>query len=305
MIEPFEYKGFFWLPEDSSEKIYGILKYEPEEGTTLDLIGSFPLQQDRFNIILGNIESNNINEYLNVTLYNSFVTQRKFKFPPRGTSKIFANFVLIGPEHLDEIESLKFQEAIIYLKHFDEWINESNCFKIINEKEEITIKYNLPKEREITIKKGFILKIKPTVVRPSNEIFQKEAKIIQQIKCVFSYSSEKKFEDILNDIGHFEQFLTLCSQRPTQPIEFYLLKRDTEGNFNKKFDVYHQVIIDKKDNKNLTPDDFLVHFGNFKESFNNIINEWYSSQEYLGPCYVPFFYKVIIYFNPPRGWRLK
>jgi hypothetical protein len=41
MIEEFEYKGRWWLPDDPEEKIDGTLSFTPGEGAVLDLIGSF------------------------------------------------------------------------------------------------------------------------------------------------------------------------------------------------------------------------------------------------------------------------
>jgi hypothetical protein len=40
MTEPFENKGIFWLPSKPTEQIHGILKYAPEDGVRLDLIGA-------------------------------------------------------------------------------------------------------------------------------------------------------------------------------------------------------------------------------------------------------------------------
>ncbi|MCT1829591.1 ApeA N-terminal domain 1-containing protein [Brevibacterium luteolum] len=39
--EPAEWKGFWWLPEDSEQKCPGFLKYDPHKGIQLTLIGGF------------------------------------------------------------------------------------------------------------------------------------------------------------------------------------------------------------------------------------------------------------------------
>lgn len=286
MTEPFEYKGIFWLPNKPNEQIHGILKYEPENGTTLDLIGAFNRQEDKFDFILGFTENGK-----SVTLYNSFEIQRGFSLPGMDTSKIFANFAIIGSEHLDTLPKLKFQKATIYLKHLDEWVNKREGFKIDQnwKEKEVTINYKLPEGVETKIGNKFKLTINPTAKGPSLNIVQKEAKITQRINCVFGYNRKKSFNEILADISHFEQFLTLCSQRPTHPIEFYLLNKDEEGKFTKRFDVYHQIKIDKETKKDLTPFDFLVQFKPIEKSFDTIINKWYSSQAVLETCYIPFF----------------
>jgi len=44
MIEKFEYKGIWWLPDKPKERISGTLKFTPDEGAILDLIGSFKIK---------------------------------------------------------------------------------------------------------------------------------------------------------------------------------------------------------------------------------------------------------------------
>ncbi len=40
MNEKFEYQGYWWLPSADEEKVPGILKFDPEDGASLDLLGS-------------------------------------------------------------------------------------------------------------------------------------------------------------------------------------------------------------------------------------------------------------------------
>lgn len=286
MTEPIEQKGIWWLPDKPTEQIHGILKFAPEEGVKLDLIGAFPKQADKFELILGFTEHGK-----SVTLYNSFEIQRGFSLPGMDTQKIYSNFAIVGSEHIDSLKKLKFQKAVIFLKHLDEWVNKREGFKIEQnwKEKEVTIKYKLPEGIETKIGSNFKLIINPTAKGPSLNIVQKEAKITQRINCIFSYVRKKSFNDILEDISHFEQFLTLCTQRPTHPIEFYLLNKDNEGKFGNRFDVYHQITIDKTATKDLTPFDFLVQFKPIENKFESLINNWYSSQTNLETCYIPFF----------------
>ena len=46
-MEAKQYKGLWWLPENKSDKVAGILYYEPSKEFRLELIGSFsPLGDD-------------------------------------------------------------------------------------------------------------------------------------------------------------------------------------------------------------------------------------------------------------------
>jgi hypothetical protein len=41
MDKEFRYEGYWWLPSASDDKIPGILRFDPDEGSNLDIMGSF------------------------------------------------------------------------------------------------------------------------------------------------------------------------------------------------------------------------------------------------------------------------
>ena len=40
MDEKFQYEGYWWLPSASDNRVPGILRFDPDEGASLDLMGS-------------------------------------------------------------------------------------------------------------------------------------------------------------------------------------------------------------------------------------------------------------------------
>ena len=40
MNDGFEYQGYWWLPGEDGDKVPGILKFDPDNGATLNLLGS-------------------------------------------------------------------------------------------------------------------------------------------------------------------------------------------------------------------------------------------------------------------------
>jgi len=75
LIEKFEYRGEWWLPGRDERKVSGTLKFSPNEGAKLELIGSFREARDydkmtAHEIILGiSIDGRNI------TLHKCFETE--------------------------------------------------------------------------------------------------------------------------------------------------------------------------------------------------------------------------------------
>ncbi len=51
MIEEFEYKGKWWLPDKPEKQISGTLRFNPTDGAVLELIGSFKDFQDMSKIL--------------------------------------------------------------------------------------------------------------------------------------------------------------------------------------------------------------------------------------------------------------
>ena len=45
-MESFELNGIWWLPENENKKVSGTLKFDPVDGGSLELIGSFKEPQD-------------------------------------------------------------------------------------------------------------------------------------------------------------------------------------------------------------------------------------------------------------------
>jgi ApeA-like protein len=41
MMEEFEYQRYWWLPDEPEERVPGTLKFDPEGGASLNLLGSF------------------------------------------------------------------------------------------------------------------------------------------------------------------------------------------------------------------------------------------------------------------------
>ena len=139
MIEEFEYKGIWWLPDKPEKQISGTLRFTPNEGGVLELMSSFKDIQVEPEIILG-VSSNG----KNITLHKCFDTKTNFNFPGFLTSSFYANVIFIGA-HFQKLEDIKFKSISIHYSHLDEWVNISGFnIKPPGEEKELIIKYKLP-----------------------------------------------------------------------------------------------------------------------------------------------------------------
>lgn len=106
MNDKTEYKGRWWLPEKPEEQISGEIKFNVNEGTTLELDGAF---EDYFiktsyqiNIVLGRLTDGR-----RVTLYKCIITS--LKISTYKTSKLHAKYFFEG-FHFEKPEDLIFNE---------------------------------------------------------------------------------------------------------------------------------------------------------------------------------------------------
>ena len=112
MMDKFEYEGIWWLPDKPEKQVSGTLRFTPNEGAILDLIGSFKDTKEinkmlELEIILG-ISSNG----KNITLHKCFETKSNVSVPGLLTSSFYANEVFVGA-HFQKSEDIKFRELSI------------------------------------------------------------------------------------------------------------------------------------------------------------------------------------------------
>src|SRR5215208_1634119 len=121
MNDAFEYQGHWWLPGTEGDKVPGILKFDPDAGATLDLLGSFKGLEgiiDPFDpkIILGLSSGGRL-----ITLHDCRQTSGNLAIG-RGisTSTFAVNTVLVG-EHFGNVEDIGFERLVVEYLYAEAW----------------------------------------------------------------------------------------------------------------------------------------------------------------------------------------
>jgi hypothetical protein len=289
MIEEFEYKGIWWLPDKPEKQISGTLRFTPNEGGVLELMSSFKDIQVEPEIILG-VSSNG----KNITLHKCFDTKTNFNFPGFLTSSFYANVIFIGA-HFQKLEDIKFKSISIHYSHLDEWVNISGFnIKPPGEEKELIIKYKLPEPIKADVSNVLKVLINIRATESSPSFVQKEATIKQETEIKIETSEDKSFEDYRRIMYHIQNFLTLGITEPVHPLAIAGLtgvnKEMIEDKVNyPPVEIFYRLSDIPKSHKPLHPFDMLFTFKDISNSFESFLRNWFEKEDLLEPVYNLYF----------------
>jgi len=257
MIEDFEYKGIWWLSSRPEKQISGTLKFTPDKGAVLDLIGSFKNITDMNKMLEPEIIIGVSSNGKNITLYECFETNSNLSFPGLLTSSFYANISGFDIQHL-----------------FD--------------KKEVVIRHKLPEPIQATIGDYKIL-LDVRATGPTRSIVQKEASIKQRTYIKIEPSVEKFFDEYLNILHHIQTFLSLGIMEPVYPLTIEgiteMNKKTINGKvYNPPIKIYWLSDIPKTPKK-LLPFDMLFTFKDISHRFEVFLKNWFEKSDLLGTVY--------------------
>jgi hypothetical protein len=288
-MKSFESKGIWWLPDNKESYITGILKFNPEDGAYLELMGQLSGYEElEANIILGKTSDGK-----NITLYKCFEVIKTFNSSGFPTTVVFANITFEGV-HFNTEEDIKFKELSCHYSNLDEWawMNGIQIDKPTSDKLEIS--YKLPPKISAEIKNDYVIEVYPSAETPSHCIVQKEATIIQRIYVKVINNKLNSFEEHRDKLHHMQNFISLGVGEPVTIIdvigETEENKEDYDGNIlYPKVTIYFCIKKSLEDYKPILPPNMLFNLKDIKDDFNIIINKWYDREEVLKPVFNLYF----------------
>lgn len=287
MVEEFEYKGIWWLPDKPEKQVSGTLRFTPDEGAILDLTGSF-----RGNKNIGKVSDPEIilgvsSNGKNITLYKCFENKSTFNSSGFQTSSFHINVVFIGA-HFQKSEDTKFKSISVHYLYLDEWVNISGFDIKSWGGKKVKIKYKLPKSFQAKISGGFKISINFRCKVSSRSFGQEEVTIKQNTEIKIETSEDKPFEDYLKIMSHIQNFLTLGITMPVYPLVITGL---TEVNNYPpaKVEVFYQLSDIPKGHESLLPFDMLFTFNDISNRFEPLLKNWFEKKDFLEPVFNLYF----------------
>ncbi|WP_148699158.1 hypothetical protein [Candidatus Nitrososphaera evergladensis] len=154
MLDAFEFKGAWWLPDHPDKKIPGVLKFHQSEGAILDLIGSFRTVNDNktsFETVYGvNTDGKSI------TLFK--VLESNLKFNGAYFSKYISTFIFEGG-HFPKYDDIMLKSMSVSYSYLDEWIEISRLHLDDINAKSYTFTYTSPPPVQLGSYNGFDVEV--------------------------------------------------------------------------------------------------------------------------------------------------
>jgi len=299
-MEGFIMKGEWFLPSKKEVRVHGTLTFDPHEGTELELYDSFgnekllPEFMDQ-EIILGLTS-----ESKQVTLYKCMMTRSGaatlVQGQESGKSSVSYSplFCLVGC-HADNKDELRFEKISSEIYNLDEWLRVSGFIRSNEEFElaktyEAKIHYKLPDQIIFPLTEGLQGKFNFTASQPGLYFFQKQATIKQRVEFEITLNEEKDFEELLEHIFTFLNFLVLALYEGTYPVSVTLsgnrhVKFFKESTERKNIQLHFSRRKAKLKQRPKSAREMLFSYHQLKDRFPSIIKSWFEKYELLEPAF--------------------
>ena len=325
MVEKFEYKGVWWLPDNPEKRISGTLMFVPGEGAVLNLMGSF---NGSFEEIKSTNSEGSITKRVwtgklfepeimlgtssggkKITLHKCFETNERYSSSGFPTSSFYANIVFIG-WHFTKPEELKFKSFFVNYPYFEEW-SEIGVFSYRRESEEKSkqyeVKYEVPEPVKTKINNFKIsfdhnLNVSGDWLR---EVNLKHTTFIE-----IEPEDELHFEEYQSILYHLQNFLSLATTRAIYPLSVEATTEHCKrvSTFSKgkvrhpHIEIFYNVIGKVDLSEKLTDYDMLFTFEDISGQFETYLQNWFGKAELLKPVYDLFFGTL---YNPSMYLELQ
>jgi len=292
MIREYEYEGDWWLPEQPEQRIRGKLKFTPQEGAVLHLIGS---HQDLERIMktsnLGIIQGFS-SDGKKITLYNCLFKHIKVSYPGMPVCLLHVTYVFVGT-HFERPEDIKFKSLWVRFLYLDDWVNISGFKMQPPTKGRFTVKYKRPEDIHANVSNDLKVSIRFGIEYPTFSRLQKEVNIKQRAHMGITPTVARSLNEYLEIIYRIQNFLALAIMEPVHPLSVEGILESKKNEMENK-ETYDSVDISYRlsniPNPSETfPWDMVFTYKEISRKFRSLLKNWFSKAELLKPVSDLFF----------------
>lgn len=278
MLENVEYTGVWFLPGKQENLVTGTLKFNQEEGITLDLLGSFEqfgFEVYKYSTILG-IASGKY-----ITLRNCVQIESNISFPGIETTKFTSSYMFVG-SHLESKHDEIFRKINVKYHNLDEWIGISGIQEHYNSQDNtILISYLLPESKilfnndQLKISINFSSHLKGNLLTERTILHNTYFEIYSENGITLEYFLDLSYK--------LQNLITLALGSSSYPTMIEMEHED------KNVKMFFKLPFISNAPKKVNVDNMLIRFSDLYESNPNFLHNWLERSELLKPVVDAYF----------------
>lgn len=291
--EPFDEKGYWWLPSDPDDQIAGILSFDHSNGIRLELFGTFHPFANRIVPDLPIVHGVTIGR--KATLYNSVYSGRGFGSPGFEHSTLRATHILFG--HLFENpDEIRFSSFSVKYQFLEEWagLKVFSTERDSDPRSEIRrVIYARPKSREIRVK-GIKIELDSEFTPGGDAI--REVRLAHSNLVRMTFGQPISLDEFLSGPNFLlENLFTLAIGRPTPAVGIVarseaLFESDSNGeNFPLSVEILYPNPVIPQLPRRVYHRDMLFSLKDIDTDFELVLNKWFEKEQMLRPVYNLYF----------------
>lgn len=297
MMDNFEYKGYWYLPDCEDHQVAGILTFVANDSAILELIGDIDAHDEPL-IAIFEQKSHTViwgvnSDAKRITLFNCHLIGKHLNLNSRFPIMRYSVQFIITGKYVRSCDELAFNSCHIEIPSLTQW-----CFPAAIQQ---TIRFN----DDRTTVKGLSLTIDTEQIEhPIVSVDIENAKIelyrtitycgdlrCPKIEQSTSLAIKKLQKDhlssFLHDIHIYEQFLSFAALSDASASNIRLQDDDLYQELNEERKIYTKIQLhyvrkdcSKWSDKNVN---FLFEYNTIKENYPSIIKKWYLESDDIAP----------------------
>ncbi len=282
-MQEIKYKGFWWLPSDSENKVAVDLTFSNSNGIKLNIIGSWVNhwnssmlnegQSETIKIILGISEAGKL-----ITIYDSILKNYVLHSSPGLDTQKYRSKILFIDAHFTDPSDILFYKAEVDYSYLSDW---ANLPVPAIKGREYNLSYTYPEKISAKIAQGQI-----SVVYRYSSVY--DLRHVRLSACLqIEPKMELSFEDFYSQfIFPIKNFLTLATNRPNSPTSVRLYSRNgtTQGSHALE-EIPIQAIFQTEFRENIGKKSralILFSLEDIKSNFSLVMQKWFNVVNELG-----------------------
>ncbi len=313
-MESFEEKGYWWLSNYPNNRIPGTLKFSPEKGIELELIGTF---DDRTPWVT-NENGDQVKHYTfktelhkfingenfvgkNFSIYNAFQKSSSGSlFDAKARVSTYSGSYLFSGHHFNREEELSFDTFRLRYHYLPEWFAitgyEASVSSISRKKklldfEEYSLTYNNPEELIYKIKdintKSKVKSFDFSIYHSFNNRFVNMNPILQQSTYIeIKLPKKMDFQNFRDEIElTIETFFMFLIKKTLLVLEMWVKNEDLK----KSIEVFYENEKPHDYQENISRHNYFIKYQGIEDNFGTYLTNWFNKIYELKPVFDLYF----------------